>query len=249
MFPGDLGFTPLRANREEARMGLQQEIGSTRLTVAIGATMDLLEYTTGSSEIRWGADFFSYSLATTVEDVRLKIAAADGFFGMHFSYADSSPWSLRFRALHFSAHLVDGNYDLDSNTWRDGHPPIAFSRNYGELVAAYAAEPGGIPMRFYAGVIFAVYNKPNDIKEWAGLGGFELHSKGSPIVYLAGNVSFLGIPEYGGRSRIEAGLKLGSWNERGARIFAAYETGLDAYGEFYNERREFAGIGFVIDFW
>src|SRR5512140_1412356 len=238
LFPNNLGFTPLRANREEARMGIEQEIGSSRMTVAIGATMDLVQYTAGSATIRWGADFFSYSLAATVEDVRLKIAAADGFFGMHFSFTNDSPWSFRFRALHFSAHLVDGNYDIEANTWRDGHEPIAFSRNYGELVTAYSWNPGGISLRLYAGIILAVYNKPNDIKDWAGLAGFDLHTGGSPVVYLAGNVSALGIPAYGGRTTVEAGLKFGSWDARGVRVYVAYETGLVAFGEYYNERKD-----------
>ncbi len=230
-------------------MGIEQEFGSSRMHVAIGASMDLVQFTLGTSEIRWGADFFSYSLATTINEVRLKIAAADGFFGMHFSYTGSSPWSFRFRALHYSAHLVDGNFDVDGNHWLDGHDPIAFSRNYGELVTAYTWTPGDVSLRSYLGIIYAVYNKPNDIRDWAGLAGFEFRTTSTVIVYLAGNISALGIPAYGERARVEGGITIGKWDGRGVRVFVAYETGLDAYGEFYNERRDYAGIGFVIDFW
>lgn len=122
-FPRDILFMPLSANHEEPRMGMQQEFGTTRLTVSIGNTLDLIQYAFDRDTLRIGADFFSYSLANNFKDIRLKIDAADGFFGVHFSLTNSTPWSFRFRAIHLSAHFVDGHYDPDSKMWKDGRDP------------------------------------------------------------------------------------------------------------------------------
>ena len=128
-FPTNTQFPPLFANHEEPRMGLQQDIGSSNMTVAVGNITDIVQYAHAGDTVRWGADFFVYALSDDYRGYRLKIAAADGFFGMHITYNNNSPWSFRFRALHYSAHLVDGHYDSDNLTWKDGLIPFPFSRN------------------------------------------------------------------------------------------------------------------------
>ena len=248
-FPRDILFVPFLANHEEPRMGMMQEFGRTRLSVGIGNTIDLVQYAAGNDTIRWGADFFTYSLANNFKDIRLKIDAADGFFGIHFTYTNGSPWSYRFRAIHQSAHLVDGHYDPDARVWKDSRDPFPFSRNYGEIAASYASDIGGFPIRLYGGVSYAVFVKPEDIRRGAGLLGAEIRTLGSLPFYLSYNLSILGVPSFNGSNTIEAGIKLGAWSGRGARIFLVYYNGLDTFGEYYKDRRELAGIGFAFDFW
>ncbi len=248
-FPRDLQFTPLIANHEEARLGLQQELGSTLLTVGIGNTVDLVQYASGDDTLRAGGDFYAYALANSFRDIRLKIDAADGFFGMHMTWKNSSPWSIRFRALHLSAHLVDGHYDPVLKAWKDGREPIPFSRNYGEIVGARETATGAVTSRLYAGLSFAVYNNPHDIRRWAALGGAEVSTGSTVPFYLACNLSLLGVPTYNLSATVEAGAKFGEWKGRGIRLYLLYYNGLDFYGQYYKDRKEFAGIGFAIDFW
>lgn len=248
-FPREILFQPFLANHEEPRVGMMQDFGSTRLTIGIGNVLDLVQYAVDGDTIRWGADLFTYSLSNTFKDFRLKIDAADGFFGIHCTYTNGSPWSFRFRAIHFSAHFVDGHYDPDAKVWRDGRDPFPFSRNIGEFAAAYSGNLEGLPLRVYAGASYGVFVKPMDIRRWAGILGAEIRTVGKVPIYFAYNFSLLGVPAYNGCNSIEAGLKLGSWAGRGARLFIVYYNGLDTFGEYYKDRRETFGVGFAFDLW
>ncbi len=248
-FPRDLQFTPLIANHEEAFMGLQQQLGTSLLTVGIGSVVDLFQYAAGADTFRLGGDFYSYSLSNSYRDVRLKIDAADGFFGLHVSWKNDSPWSIRFRALHLSAHFVDGHWNPDTREWKDGQEPIPYSRNYGEVVGAYEVAPAGIRTRLYSGVSYAVYNNPHDIRRWAGLAGGEIRSPGKIPLYAACNFYLMGVPEYHLTTSIQAGVKFGEWKGRGIRVYAVYFTGLDTFGQYYKQTTEFFGLGFAVDVW
>ena len=248
-FPRDLLFSPLLANHDEPVMGLEQQLGSSVLRVGIGNSVDLIEYRHASDTLRWGADFFSFSLASTIRDVRLKIDAADGFFGVHVAWTNDSPWMIRFRAIHQSAHLVDGHYNSETGAWDNNRQPIPFSRNYGDIVGAYRADSRGIELRVYAGPNFAVYNNPKDIRRLGGVLGCEAHTRWSTSVYAAFSLSLLGVPVYNGSSTLETGVKFGDWSGRGIRLYLTYYNGLDLFGEYYKERKEFGGIGFAIDVW
>lgn len=247
LFPGGLGVAPLRANHEEARMGFQQEIGKPRLHVQIGNSVDIAAWAWGEDTLRIGADFFAYALATTFGDYRFKIDAADGFFGLHLSYRWDPRWSARFRVLHYSAHLVDGQFNSDRKVWRTDRLPFPFSRNFGEWTVTY--RPSALSLhRVYAGLGLSAFNRPRSIRATTGHCGIELAVGSDPHWYCAYHGSLLGIPAYAMSNSIEAGLKLGKWEGSGVRIYIAYYGGLDWYGQYYNERRSFLGGGLMLDY-
>ena len=248
-FPQRILFTPLLANHEEPRLGVQQEIGTSRMRIGIGNMVDAVEYSVGRDTVRWGVDFFAYALSNDFKGARFQIDAADGFFGMHFVYANGSPLSLRFRIVHFSAHFVDGHYDGDNMKWRDQRNPVPFSRNYGELVAAYTINTAQFSVRLYSGCSYAAVVKPADIQPFTTIHGIEIRSQGQIRVYVADDFSLVGVPRYSGSNNIEAGVKFGPWPERGVRIFLNYFSGLDNFGQYYNIRKDRWGIGFTFDFW
>lgn len=248
-FPSGTLFMPLVANHEEPRMGLSQEIGNTRMKVAIGNALDVYEYRTGTDTLRASALFFAYALANDYRGYRLKIDAADGFFGIGFSYITASRWSVRFRILHLSAHLVDGHYNDAQGQWRDGKLPFPFSRNYGEVVGAYQWNISGYTLRPYAGIAYAPIVKPVAIRKWSVLAGWEAHGPGTTHLYLAHHFTLMGTPTVIGSNTVEAGIKFGRWNGRGLRLFLTYQNGWDNFGEYYNVRREAVAGGFAFDFW
>jgi len=248
-FPDHLAFMPPVANHEEARVGILQEFDSPRMTVAIGNSLDAVQFAGATDTVRFGIDFFAFALASDYSGYRLKIGAADGFFGIHASFHTHSPLRFRFRALHFSAHMVDGLYDQETNAWKDGMEPFPFSRNYGELLASWDLYPGSLTGRVYAGGSYAVVMKPSAIRRFSALAGAEVSTSGSPHLYAAYNGTLLGVPAYVWSSTVEVGVKFGTWNRRGLRIHLMYQNGLNWFGEFYSERKEFVAIGFTFDFW
>ena len=226
-------------------MGIQQEIGSSRMTVGIGNMLDALQYTWGEDTLRWGVDFFAYALANDHKGFRLKIDAADGFFGMHFTLANGSALKWRFRVLHLSAHFVDGHFDDDLGVWESGRAPIPFSRNFGELSAAYYFPA----VRVYAGASYAAVNKPETIRRFTALWGAEARLSDQPQLYVAYHFALMGVPVYVGSNALECGIKLGEWTGKGLRLYLSYYNGLDNFGEYYDLRQEIWGIGFTFDFW
>ena len=250
-FPDHVQFVPFLSNHEEPRVGIQQEIGSSRMKVGIGNMLDAIQYAWDGDTLRWGVDFFVYALANDHKGFRLKIDAADGFFGMHFTLANGSALKWRFRALHLSAHFVDGHFDEDLGVWDSGRPPIPFSRNYGELSAAYSFPA----VRLYAGASYAVVNKPAAIRRFAALCGSEVRLFDPPYLhiayhwYIAYHFALMGVPVYVGSNALECGIKIGEWTGKGLRVYLSYYSGLDNFGEYYDIRQEIWGVGFTFDFW
>jgi hypothetical protein len=240
-------FAPLMANHEESRMGLQQEFGSSYMMLAIGDTPPIFEYHAGHDTIQASLLFFIFGQANDYRGYRLKIDAADGFFGLGFSYNTNSPLSFRFRALHLSAHLVDGHFSDETMLWRDNKIPFPYSRNYGEIVAAYATTLHHWPFRIYAGTGYAPIVKPKDIKAFSALAGWELNAPGSPAPYVAHHFWLNGNPMYIGSNAIEAGVRFANATGRGIRLFLLYQNGWNNFAEYYNERKEFFAAGFAVD--
>jgi hypothetical protein len=247
-FPDSSTFPILLANPEEPRMGIQQEIGTTVMKVGIGNSLPVIEYGLEDAALQLDALFFAYGLANEYQGALLKIDAVDGYFGLGVSYSGVSPFGLRFRVLHLSAHFVDGHYNPTDGTWRNGDTPIPFSRNFGELVGACRTGFEPLGLRGYLGFSYAAVVKPTDIRPWAGLAGCEVWTPGSPHFYLAYHFSLTGVPVYQGSNTVEGGAKLGDWSGRGVRFFLMYSNGLNTFGQYYNTRKEFWGVGFCFDY-
>ena len=73
--------------------------------------------------------------------------------------------------------MVDGHFDNATDTWKDGREPIPdFTRDFGELSAAVSTLLSSVTIRGFAGTSYATLIRPDNIKRWAFLGGFDLHS-------------------------------------------------------------------------
>ena len=261
--PGGTLLKPLIANPQEPRVGVRKEIGTAQLKLDIGSMVDFVQFTankSGTVRLRMGADFFTFALTTSAQGLRLQVAAVDGFFGGHIVMrADDGPRSLalRLRLMHLSAHLIDGNFDVATGQWKDGRMPIPFTRDFGELVAAYAFPIWTMPMLVYSGVVYATLVRPGDIKRIASIHGLEIRTDdqfpkvfGRPFaIYGAFNVTLAGVPAYVATNVIEAGVKFGGWDDIGLKFYVNYISGLDLFSQFYNVHRAMWGTGFTIDFY
>src|SRR5690349_10237991 len=91
--PGRLLFHPLLANPFEARMGLEKALDENFLTLQIGNSTDLLAWRgvggDSSSELRVGADFFTWSHLLSGSDFRFPVQTIDYLFGVNASWVSS----------------------------------------------------------------------------------------------------------------------------------------------------------------
>jgi hypothetical protein len=259
--PGAPIVPPLIANHQEPRVGVRIEIGTNRLKLDIGSSLDMLGYSFDGErkkQLRFGADFFTYALTTNFQDHRLQVDAVDGFFGGHIVYRtdeERSALVLRLRILHLSAHMVDGHFDNEAGTWRDGREPIPFTRDFGELLATYSFPAGAVSIMPYIGTSYATLVRPSDMKRWGGLCGVEMNSGdafgkvfGKPFeLYLADNFTLAGIPAWVGTNIFEVGTKFGSWEGSGIRLYLNYASGMELFSQYYNVRNSKWGIGFAFD--
>jgi hypothetical protein len=261
--PGRILVQPLTANNQEPRVGIRKQLGSSRLKLDIGSTLDVVEYTISSEKskkLRAGIEFFTYALSTSANGLRLQIDAVDGFFGGHVSYralSENAIFSLRLRLLHLSAHFIDGHFDNTTGTWKDGIAPIPFTKDFGELIGSYELQASFFSFMFYTGFSYATLVRPEEIKRFSTITGIEFHTTngdatafGKPYsLFLADNFSLVGIPSYVGTNNLETGVKLGEWTGSGIRLYLSYFSGLSVFNQYYNIHEAHWGVGFTFDVW
>ncbi|MFN0157025.1 MAG: hypothetical protein ACKVRP_03010 [Bacteroidota bacterium] len=259
--PGGILVPPLIAQHQEPRVGVRMEFGSTRLKLDIGTTLDIVEFRLSEeTRLRVGVDFFTYALTTSSQGLRLQVDAVDGFFGGHFTLQSKRPdhhWAVRLRLMHLSAHFLDGHYDLASNTWKDNRAPLAFTKDFGEVVGLVTTNIGSVEAMLYSGLSYATLIRPTEIKRFASLHGLQIHSNGilgqtfgKPTnLYLAYGLSLTGVPKYTASNNIECGIKFGPMDSAGVKLYFSYTSGLEVFSQYYDQRREYWGAGFAFDFW
>ncbi len=255
-------FAPLKANIQEARIGVFKfsEVGD--MKVDIGNSIDLIGFRGGADArlgVTVGIDFMAYAFTTGAQGLRLQIDAIDGFFGGNMTASlggDSDRVTARLRLLHHSAHLVDGHYSVAAGAWLDNRQPVAFTRDFGELVLAREGETGAMRVRYYAGTSYATLVRPSPIERFAYLAGVELSTPAiigalwsRPVnLFTAYQLTLTGVERYAASHQVQAGAKFGDWTGKGPTIYVAYYTGRHMFAEYYNERISTVGVGFTVDF-
>ncbi len=256
--PGKVLFLPLSANEQEPRVGVRKEVGSSRMKLDIGSTVDLLGWVLPDGELRAGAEFFTYALTTSANRLRLQVDAVDGFFGGRFTYSVRTPQrtsALRLRFLHQSGHLIDGHWDYSAGFWRDGKLPVPYTRDFCELAGSLAWTGEDIAFTVYSGVSYAWLARPDDLAHWATFHGVEIRTTGLTgrvfrkpfVLYAADHLTVSGVPQYYVTTNIETGVKFGPWEGTGVKVYLSYRSGLELFSQYFSSRRSFWGVGFALD--
>ncbi|MBI5216246.1 MAG: DUF1207 domain-containing protein [Ignavibacteriae bacterium] len=262
LFPSGLNFVPFKANIAEPRIGVFKFTDAEEMKVDIGNSVDVFGYVIPSSNInlRVSADFFAYAFVTGAQGLRLQIDAVDGFFGGNISLSqtsDSNYWQSRLRILHHSAHLVDGHYSTATHSWLDNREPIPYTQDFGELTIARIQTSNFLKFRYYGGISYATLVRPNEIARLSYFTGVESYSEKSlgeilnqpTNLFLAYQLSLTGEPTYHASHNVQAGIKFGTWYEKGVTMYLGYYTGTHMFAEYYNQRLTTLGVGFTIDFY
>ena len=249
-FPAKLNIQPFTAHFLEPKAGFQYLFELEKVRIDIGTSHDIIHWLNESESFSFGADFFTYTRARSENNFKFPVETVDYLFGVNGSYKtkiDESEWGARLRFSHISAHLVDGYYNAESESWLNGREPFVYSREFFELIAYYKV----FDLRVYGGVTYNIHIVPDEIKKEIFQVGFDYYPQllatSVFIPFIAYDFKLTGIDEYSGNNIISAGIKFGHPESRGFSILASYFSGKSVHGEFYDLNENYATIGINLD--
>jgi len=250
-FPtGDL-FLPLIADPKQQRfyvsinrfnsLGLRY----TRASVGFGETFGFYRFFGGKE-----GDGLQFSLEAglfgqfNLDTPSANLLNADYTIGLPvtYRYGDNS---LRFRVYHQSSHLGD-ELLLGDN------PPERINLSYEALELIYARQWKN--WRVYGGGEYLVHKEPSGLKPASGHWGIEY--RGSQTHFwnsrpIAGvDMKSLEEHDWDIDTSIKIGLEFGHPNpgQRRLRLMVEWYDGFDPYGQFYNNKVDYLGLGVSLGF-
>jgi hypothetical protein len=257
--PEGYHITPLKTHLDEPRLGLCKSLDQSGMKVDIGNSVDLFQCNNliPAWSLTAGIDFFAYAYVKSTDGLRLQIDAIDGFFGGNLSGSRALAYGIletRLRILHHSAHLVDGHWK--NGHWMDNMEPVAFTKDYGELVIGHRFTLREERIRYYAGTSYATLVRPAVIKRIAGLIGIECATSrftstigDHPIIpFISYTMQLTGVPRYSATHNLQIGVKFGEWEKKGINIFVEYYNGRHMFAEYFDRTMKTFGAGFAVDF-
>lgn len=247
LFPANLLVQPFTASTLKPKLGFEFKSNKNELSLNIGSSLDILHYKVGeSSNISVGADLYTYTLLRSQSDFHFPVDAVDYLFGFNFGYSRDN-YGARLRISHISAHFVDGHYDKDNNTWRDGREPKVYSREFLELIPFYRYKD----LRVYAGVTYIFSIDPTDIGTDQYQLGFEYYANQLLSEYFTPYIAYdfrlINLYGYTGNNSLEAGIKYGYSKGRGISVYLRYFAGYNIHGEYFDVKEDFTSFGFNLD--
>jgi hypothetical protein len=260
LFPKGQNFMPLKANYQEARMGILYYPDNGYLKVDIGNSSDLFAcFFSRNDKLTIAIDFMAYALSTNYSGKRLQIAVLDGFFGGHLAYrtvSEKRNLLFRFRIIHNSAHFVDGLWSPALKDWIGEEKPIPFTQDFGELTVADELLSNWGNAKYYGGIGYSTLVRPAELEKWWGFAGLEINSDKilgtvlqKPVnIYFASHNSYAGKPDYNISTNNILGVKFGEWYGKGVTVYLNYYYGNHKFSEYYFKRVSQFGIGFSVDF-
>jgi len=249
-FPAKLNIQPFTAHFLEPKAGFQYLFELEKVRIDIGTSHDIIHWLNESESFSFGADFYTYTRARSENNFKFPVETVDYLFGVNGGYkskSEKSEWGARLRFSHISAHLVDGYYNAESESWLGEREPFVYSREFFELIAYYKV----FDLRVYGGVTYNIHIVPDEIKKEIFQVGFDYYPQipATSIFtpFIAYDFKLTGIDEYSGNNIISAGIKFGEPESRGFSILASYFSGKSVHGEFYEITESYVTIGINLD--
>ncbi|MDP2362613.1 MAG: DUF1207 domain-containing protein, partial [Ignavibacteria bacterium] len=176
------------------------------------------------------------------------VETIDYLFGFNAGYKKqlegSREYGIRFRLSHVSTHLVDGQYDAQTQKWREGRNPFVFSKEFIELFPYYRYNN----LRVYVGFTYIFHVIPKEIKKEMFQVGFDYFASQFGNDYLTPFIAYdfkiNGDTKFVGNNIISLGVKLGNWKQKGLSFYFSYISGKSIHGQLYDLRENYSNIGF-----
>jgi hypothetical protein len=250
-------FEPPAAAVFEPRIGGMYQFGGEKLRLDIGASLDMAEiYNNGDTQLRLGADFFTYTRLRSQGRFKFPVETSDYFFGVNASYkknySGGGAIGARLRLSHISSHMVDG---YTGSEWVFLRDPIVYSREFIDLLASCENETAGIDYRIYGGMWVIFSTIPEDVSlavpqfgvdaEWELLDWLDFRSGFDCRIFTGGDITS---PDRNQLS-IQAGLALKTWDEIGVVLNYNWFNGKSIHGMFHDRTDFYNAVGFQLIFY
>jgi len=248
LFPSDLNIQPFTANFLEPKAGFLISTDNNKLRLDISTSRDIIHWSDNNSTISIGADVFTFTRLRSTDDFKFPVETIDYLFGINAGYKKQidgeNEIGLRFRLSHISTHLVDGQYDAQSQKWREGRDPFVYSKEFIELFPYYRYQT----LRTYIGFTYIFHIIPDELKKVNLQFGFDYFAPQFGTDYLTPFVAYdfkiSGNSKFLGNNIISIGVKLGNWKQKGLSFYYSYISGKSIHGQLYDLRENYSNIGF-----
>ncbi len=248
LFPSDLNIQPFTANFLEPKAGFLISTDNNKLRLDISTSRDIIHWSDNNSTISIGADVFTFTRLRSTDDFKFPVETIDYLFGINAGYKKQldgeNEIGLRFRLSHISTHLVDGQYDAQSQKWREGRDPFVYSKEFIELFPYYRYQT----LRTYIGFTYIFHIIPDELKKVNLQFGFDYFAPQFGTDYLTPFVAYdfnlYGESKFLGNNIISIGVKLGNWKQKGLSFCYTYISGKSIHGQFYDLQENYSSIGF-----
>jgi hypothetical protein len=249
MFPPTLLWEPPLAIKREPRLAflgstLTNEFNRETMDFSIGNTVGLFRYDFADSPLRLELDIFGVIITRISQRDFLVDSDYRGGLPVTFSYG---PWHGKIGYEHTSTHLGD------ETLVRTGRQPFDFIKD--ELVIGVGRWLFGYSLRLYGDAGWAlsqfVPGNPSPLRfdlgaEWyhRRVTGF----RGEP--FAATNLEFNGSYGFNPNFTLQAGWLWRDPNRRLSqlRVYGEYFTGRSPFGQFFQDREHWVGIGIATDY-
>jgi hypothetical protein len=248
LFPSDLNIQPFTANILEPKAGFLFAMDNNKLRLDISTSRDIVKWYDDDETISIGADLFTFTRLRSTDSFKFPVETIDYLFGLNAGYKKqaegNNEYGIRFRLSHISAHLVDGQYDAQTEEWRDGRNPFVFSKEFVELFPYYRMNT----FRVYVGLTYIFHVIPEDIKKFNIQLGFDYFAtqfgSGSITPFIAYDFKLAGNETYVGNNIFSVGVKFGNWKSKGLSLYYTYISGKSIHGEYYDVNENYSAVGF-----
>ena len=248
LFPSDLNIQPFTANFLEPKAGFLISTDNNKLRLDISTSRDIIHWSDNNSTISIGADVFTFTRLRSTDDFKFPVETIDYLFGINAGYKKQldgeNEIGLRFRLSHISTHLVDGQYDAQSQKWREGRDPFVYSKEFIELFPYYRYQT----LRTYIGFTYIFHIIPDELKKVNLQFGFDYFAPQFGTDYLTPFVAYdfklSGDLKFLGNNIVSVGVKLGNWKQKGLSFYYSYISGKSIHGQLYDLTENYSNIGF-----
>jgi hypothetical protein len=236
-------YPPHIANIYEARIGTVFTNSDKKLRLDIGGNYDFWQKQI-SEKVRIGScvEFFTYTRLRSEGRLKFPVETTDFYFGLNLSVKkEYKKFDLesRLRLGHISTHLSDG-FSKNSTFYK---APFVYSKEFFDLTVTLRKGS----FRAYIGAIVNFSKQPKSLNLFVPQVGIEYDRK----VYR--NIHFIAaydhkLAGYGGTfqgmNAVTTGLEFRTAKNRGILLKVDYYSGQDYYGQFFDEKLEYLGVGF-----
>jgi hypothetical protein len=248
LFPSDLNIQPFTANILEPKAGFLISTDNNKLRLDISTSRDIVHWIDKNSTISIGTDVFTFTRLRSNDDFKFPVETIDYLFGINAGYKKqvngNEEYGIRFRLSHISTHLVDGQYDAQSQKWREGRNPFVYSKEFIELFPYYRFQN----LRTYIGFTYIFHIIPGELKKVNLQVGFDYFAPqfGTDCLtpFIAYDFKLNGDTKFVGNNIISVGIKLGNWKQKGLSFYYSYISGKSIHGQLYDLRENYSNIGF-----